>query len=124
MINSDPEGYGDPGEVNRDHEALKFTHQAPADQRSHAEHEHGNDKGQQTTTLADRMLSDLCCQAGVIDDMMEDVLDAQEDEEIEEEADAEVDKVLSDLTDGKLGQAGTVGTELPVCCFPSALIPC
>lgn len=50
-----------------------------------------------------------------MDGMMEDMLDAQEDEEIEQEADAEVDKVLFDLTNGKLGQAGTVGTELPVC---------
>ena len=47
--------------------------------------------------------------------MMEDMLGAEEDEEIEQEADAEVDKVLFDLTDGKLGQAGTVGTQLPVC---------
>ena len=50
-----------------------------------------------------------------MDEMMEDMLDAEEDEELEQEADAEVDKVLSDLTDGKLGQAGTVGTELPAC---------
>ena len=47
--------------------------------------------------------------------MMEDMLDTEEDEEIEQEADAEVDKILFDLTDGKLGQAGTVGAELPVC---------
>ena len=49
-----------------------------------------------------------------MDEMMEDMLDAEEDEEIEQEADAEVDKVLFDLTNGKLGQAGTVGTEPPV----------
>jgi charged multivesicular body protein 3 len=47
--------------------------------------------------------------------MMEDMLDTEEDQEIEQEADAEVDKILFDLTDGKLGQAGTVGTALPVC---------
>ena len=35
-------------------------------------------------------------------------------------ADAEVDKVLYDLTEGKLGQAGTVKEELPV----SALVQC
>ena len=52
-----------------------------------------------------------------MDEMMEDMLDAEEDEEIEQEADAEVDKILFDLTNGKLGQAGTVGTELPVCCL-------
>lgn len=49
-----------------------------------------------------------------MDEMMEDMLDTEEDEEIEQEADAEVDKILFDLTNGKLGQAGTVGTELPV----------
>ena len=54
---------------------------------------------------------------------MEDMLDAQEDEEIEQEADAEVDKVLFDLTNGKLGQAGTVGTELPVCGLLLTSIP-
>lgn len=52
-----------------------------------------------------------------MDEMMEDMLDAEDDEELEQEADAEVDKVLFELTDGKLGQAGTVGTGLPVCFF-------
>lgn len=46
--------------------------------------------------------------------MLEDMLEMDEEEEIEEEADAEVDKVLFELTNGKLGQAGTVGVELPV----------
>ena len=46
--------------------------------------------------------------------MLEDTLEMDEEEEIEEEADAEVDKVLFELTNGKLGQAGTVGEELPV----------
>lgn len=47
---------------------------------------------------------------------MEETLDSiGEDDELEEEADAEVDKVLFELTDGKLGQAGKVGAELPVC---------
>ena len=45
---------------------------------------------------------------------MDDTLAVEDDEELEEEADAEVDKVLFDLTNGKLGQAGTVQTELPV----------
>lgn len=45
---------------------------------------------------------------------MEDTLQMDEDDELEEEADAEVDKVLFDLTDGKLGQAGAARTELPV----------
>lgn len=43
---------------------------------------------------------------------MDDTLAVEEDDELEEEADAEVDKVLFDLTNGKLGQAGTVQTEL------------
>ena len=46
--------------------------------------------------------------------MMDDTLAMEDDEEVEEEADAEVDKVLFDLTNGKLGQAGTVQSELPV----------
>jgi len=50
-----------------------------------------------------------------MEEMLEDTLQMDEDEDIEEEADAEVDKVLFDITNGKLGQAGTVGTELPVC---------
>ena len=45
---------------------------------------------------------------------MEETLDGIDDDEIEEEADAEVEKVLFELTDGKLGQAGKVGGELPV----------
>jgi charged multivesicular body protein 3 len=50
-----------------------------------------------------------------MEEMMEETLDSVgEDDELEEEADAEVDKVLFELTDGKLGQAGRVGAELPV----------
>jgi hypothetical protein len=50
-----------------------------------------------------------------MEEMMEETLDSiGEDDELEEEADAEVDKVLFELTDGKLGQAGRVGAELPV----------
>lgn len=45
--------------------------------------------------------------------MLEDTLGTEDDEELEEEADAEVDKVLFELTDGKLGQAASV-EELPV----------
>ncbi len=46
--------------------------------------------------------------------MLEDTLEMEDDDELLEEADAEVDKVLFELTDGKLGLAGTAGTELPV----------
>ena len=46
--------------------------------------------------------------------MLADTFEVDEDDEIEEEADAEVDKVLFDLTNGKLGQVGSVETGLPV----------
>jgi hypothetical protein len=49
-----------------------------------------------------------------MEEMIEETLDTVDDEELEEEADAEVDMVLFELTDGKLGQAGKVGGELPV----------
>lgn len=49
-----------------------------------------------------------------MEEMMEDVLDMEEDETLDEEADQEVDKVLFELTNGKLGLAGPAGTELPV----------
>jgi len=51
-----------------------------------------------------------------MEEMLEDTFDMDEDEALEEEADAEVDKVLFELTNGKLGQAGSVSTELPVSC--------
>ena len=46
--------------------------------------------------------------------MIDETVQLDDDEELEEEAEVEVDKVLFELTDGKLGQAGSVGTELPV----------
>ena len=46
--------------------------------------------------------------------MIDETVQLEDDEELEEEAEAEVDKVLFELTDGKLGQAGSVRTELPV----------
>ena len=49
-----------------------------------------------------------------MEEMLEDTLEMDEDEELEQEADEEVDKVLFELTNGKLGQAGSVQTELPV----------
>lgn len=50
-----------------------------------------------------------------MEEMMEDTLATlDDDEELEEEADAEVDAVLFNITEGKLGKAGTVTTELPV----------
>jgi hypothetical protein len=50
-----------------------------------------------------------------MEEMLDDALNVEEDEEVEEEAVEEVDKILFELTNGKLGQAGTVNTELPVC---------
>lgn len=54
--------------------------------------------------------------------MLAETLEMDEDEELEEEADAEVDKVLFELTNGKLGEAGTVGINLPVNLLFSGLI--
>jgi charged multivesicular body protein 3 len=60
----------------------------------------------------------LCFKAGIMEEMLEDTLDMDQDEELEDEADAEVDKVLFELTNGKLGEAGSVSTELPVSIRP------
>jgi charged multivesicular body protein 3 len=61
-----------------------------------------------------REMSMEMTKAGIMEEMLDDVLNVEEDEEVEEEADEEVDKVLFELTNGKLGQAGAVDTELPV----------
>lgn len=55
-------------------------------------------------------------QAGIMSEMVEDAIDTLDDdeEEIEEEAEQEVENVLFDITDGKLGQMGSVGGKLPV----------
>ncbi|KAJ6515834.1 vacuolar sorting protein Vps24 [Mycena sanguinolenta] len=60
-----------------------------------------------------REMSMEMTKAGIMEEMVGDMLDLDEDEELEEEADAEVDKVLAELTDGKLGLAGSAGTDLP-----------
>ncbi|KAF9057617.1 vacuolar sorting protein VPS24 [Panaeolus papilionaceus] len=65
-----------------------------------------------------REMSMEMTKAGIMEEMLEDTLDMDEDEELEEEADAEVDKVLFELTNGKLGLAGSVSSELPVKSFP------
>ena len=50
--------------------------------------------------------------------MIEDALELGDEDEIEEEADEEVEKILFEITDGKLGQAGSVAKlktpEVPV----------
>lgn len=62
-----------------------------------------------------------------MEDMVAETFDMiDDDEELEEEADAEVDAVLFNITEGKLGKAGTVTAELPVSLvsswhFPSVL---
>ncbi|KAI0732920.1 vacuolar sorting protein Vps24 [Fomitopsis betulina] len=60
-----------------------------------------------------REMSMEMTKAGIMEEMLDDTLEMDDDEELEEEADEEVDKVLFDLTNGKLGQAGTVQTEAP-----------
>lgn len=50
--------------------------------------------------------------------MIDAAFPMSEDEEAEEEeADAEIDKILFELTNGKLGKAGTVETAPPVSRF-------
>lgn len=59
----------------------------------------------------------LSLQAGIMEEMMDETLDGldEDQDELEDEADAEVDKVLYDLTDGKLGVLGaTKGAPLTV----------
>ncbi|KAH9462105.1 hypothetical protein MJO29_003216 [Puccinia striiformis f. sp. tritici] len=53
--------------------------------------------------------------AGIMSEMVEDAIDTldEDEDELEEEAEAEVQNVLFDITDGKLGQMGSVGTKLP-----------
>ncbi|KLT42939.1 hypothetical protein CC85DRAFT_273625 [Cutaneotrichosporon oleaginosum] len=60
-----------------------------------------------------REMSMEMMKSGIMEEMMEETMDGLDDEELEEEADEEVEKVLFELTDGKLGQAGRVGAELP-----------
>ncbi|KAF8709157.1 hypothetical protein RHS03_02845, partial [Rhizoctonia solani] len=65
-------------------------------------------------SAAMREMSMEMTKAGIMEEMLDETLEGfDEDEELEEEADEEVEKVLFELTDGKLGQAGKVGGELP-----------
>ncbi|KAG0658041.1 Vacuolar protein-sorting-associated protein 24 [Rhodotorula mucilaginosa] len=63
-----------------------------------------------------REMSAEMMKAGIMTEMLDDTMETldEEDEELEDEAQAEVDKVLYQITDGKLGQvdAAKVG-ELP-----------
>lgn len=62
-------------------------------------------------TAAMRQMSAEMVKAGIMEEMMEDTMDSgvlgEDEDEMEEEAQAQVDKVLFELTDGKLGQAST-----------------
>jgi len=60
-----------------------------------------------------REMSMEMTKTGIMEEMLEETMEMNEDEEIEEEADAEVEQVLFDLTNGKLGTAGSVSTEVP-----------
>ncbi|ORX76360.1 hypothetical protein BCR32DRAFT_271324 [Anaeromyces robustus] len=50
--------------------------------------------------------------AGIIEEMVADTLEMNDEEGIEEEAEEEVEKVLFELTNGLLGEAGSVGESL------------
>ncbi|EPQ26555.1 uncharacterized protein PFL1_05877 [Pseudozyma flocculosa PF-1] len=58
-----------------------------------------------------REMSMEMTKAGIMEEMLDDTLDSgvlgEDEDEMEEEAQGEVDKVLFELTDGKLGQAST-----------------
>ena len=60
-------------------------------------------------------MSQEMMKAGVIEEMMDDTMDTVlDDEGVEEEAEEEVNKILMEVTSGMFGQAGKVGTKLPV----------
>ena len=66
--------------------------------------------------IADTMreMSKEMMKAGILEEMIEETMESLEDsEEIEEEAQGEVDKVLWELTDGKLGEAPSVPIAQP-----------
>ena len=64
-----------------------------------------------------REMSMEMMKAGIMQEMLDDTMESldenQEDEEMEEEAQQEVDKVLWQITDGKLGQVGGAVGTLP-----------
>lgn len=106
-------------EEYRDYESYESAGQATSTERDDEGNEYGNDEGMSALIVhtPHHLESSLMCivQSGIMEEMMEETLDSVDaDDELEEEADAEVDKVLFELTDGKLGQAGKVGSALPV----------
>lgn len=66
--------------------------------------------------IADTMreMSREMTKAGILEEMIEETMESLEDsEEIEEEAQTEVDKILWEVTDGKLGEAPSVPIATP-----------
>lgn len=66
--------------------------------------------------IADTMreMSREMTKAGILEEMIEETMESLEDSEaIEEEAGEEVDKILWELTDGKLGEAPSVPLAQP-----------
>ncbi|KAG0166328.1 Vacuolar protein-sorting-associated protein 24 [Apophysomyces sp. BC1034] len=64
------------------------------------------------TSQAMQQMSMEMMKAGIMDEMIADTMDMMDDEEIDEEADEEVNNVLFQITNGLLGEAGTVGPSL------------
>lgn len=61
-----------------------------------------------------REMSKEMTKAGILEEMIEETMESLEDSEaVEEEAAEEVDKVLWELTDGKLGEAPSVPIATP-----------
>ncbi|XP_031555838.1 charged multivesicular body protein 3-like [Actinia tenebrosa] len=58
-------------------------------------------------------LSKEMMKAGIIEEMLEDTFEGLEDDDMEEAADAEVEKILFEVTEGALGEAGHVTNPLP-----------
>ena len=60
-------------------------------------------------------MSQEMMKAGIMSEMMEESLDALDEdaEDLDAEADAEVENVLFEITDGKLGQAGRATSKIP-----------
>ncbi|TIA88996.1 hypothetical protein E3P99_02248 [Wallemia hederae] len=57
-------------------------------------------------------MSQEMMKAGIMDEMLQDTMDANDEEDgVEEEADEEVDKVLTEITGGKLSQIGSVTNQ-------------
>jgi len=115
------QNHWDPTEVDRDHEAQQSAGEATAAASDHAQHEYGDDEGIHTFTACSSgslllILTYLTPQAGIMSEMLDDTMESLDEdaEDLDEEADQEVEKVLFDITNGKLGEpVGKVG-NIPV----------